>query len=79
MLENFWWTGELTMVLVTHDSTIAARAQRIGLLRDGLRHGEPARTAATRLTVAGSPAHGAPVRAAARWPARRSAADVLPE
>jgi hypothetical protein len=24
------------MVLVTHDSTVAARAQRVGLMRDGL-------------------------------------------
>ena len=36
LLENFWRSRALTMVLVTHDSAIAARAQRTGLLRDGL-------------------------------------------
>jgi predicted ABC-type transport system involved in lysophospholipase L1 biosynthesis ATPase subunit len=27
--------GGLTLILVTHDSTVAGRAQRIGLMRDG--------------------------------------------
>jgi putative ABC transport system ATP-binding protein len=36
LLENLWREHGLTMVLVTHDSTVAARAQRTGLLRDGL-------------------------------------------
>lgn len=36
LLENFWRSRALTMVLVTHDSAIAARAQRTGLLQDGL-------------------------------------------
>ncbi len=35
-MENLWRELELTMVLVTHDSTVAARAQRIGLMKDGL-------------------------------------------
>jgi putative ABC transport system ATP-binding protein len=36
LLERLWLDRGLTMVLVTHDSAIAARAQRTGLLRDGL-------------------------------------------
>jgi putative ABC transport system ATP-binding protein len=36
LLESLWRQRGLTMVLVTHDSTIAARAQRVGLMKDGL-------------------------------------------
>jgi putative ABC transport system ATP-binding protein len=36
LMENLWRELELTMVFVTHDSTVAARAQRIGLMKDGL-------------------------------------------
>jgi putative ABC transport system ATP-binding protein len=36
LLENLWRSRKLTMVLVTHDSTVAARAQRHGLMKDGL-------------------------------------------
>jgi putative ABC transport system ATP-binding protein len=36
LLERLWRERGLTMVLVTHDSTVAARAQRVGLMRDGL-------------------------------------------
>jgi putative ABC transport system ATP-binding protein len=36
LLENLWHSRKLTMVLVTHDSTVAARAQRHGLMRNGL-------------------------------------------
>jgi len=35
LLESLWRDHGLTMVLVTHDSAVAARAQRTGLLRDG--------------------------------------------
>jgi putative ABC transport system ATP-binding protein len=35
LLESFWKERKLTMVIVTHDSTVAARGQRIGHLRDG--------------------------------------------
>ena len=34
-LENLWRDRGLTMVLVTHDSGIASRAQRLGVIRDG--------------------------------------------
>jgi putative ABC transport system ATP-binding protein len=35
LLEKLWHEHELTMVCVTHDSTVAARAQRIVTMRDG--------------------------------------------
>jgi putative ABC transport system ATP-binding protein len=35
LLEKLWREYGLTLILVTHDSTVAARAQRIGLMRDG--------------------------------------------
>jgi putative ABC transport system ATP-binding protein len=35
LLEKLWHEHELTMVCVTHDSTVAARAQRIATMRDG--------------------------------------------
>jgi putative ABC transport system ATP-binding protein len=36
LLEEMWRDRGLTMVLVTHDSTVAARAQQLGLMKDGL-------------------------------------------
>jgi putative ABC transport system ATP-binding protein len=36
LLEQLWREFGLTMVMVTHDSTVARRAQRIGRMRDGL-------------------------------------------
>jgi putative ABC transport system ATP-binding protein len=36
LLQRLWRSRGLTMVLVTHDSTVAARAQRLGLMRGGL-------------------------------------------
>ena len=35
LLENLWREQELTLVLVTHDSTVARRAQRLGVMRNG--------------------------------------------
>ena len=35
LLEKLWQDNGLTMVMVTHDSTVARRAQRIGLMRNG--------------------------------------------
>ena len=36
LLEVMWQERGLTMVLVTHDSTVARRAQRIGVMKKGL-------------------------------------------
>jgi putative ABC transport system ATP-binding protein len=35
LLEKLWRDQHLTLVLVTHDSTIARRAQRLGVMRNG--------------------------------------------
>ncbi len=36
ILENLWRSRGLTMVLVTHESSVAARAQQVGMMKDGL-------------------------------------------
>jgi putative ABC transport system ATP-binding protein len=45
LLEELWRRLQLTLVMVSHDSIVAARAQRIGLMENG------------RLTVGARPAH----------------------
>jgi putative ABC transport system ATP-binding protein len=35
LLEKFWLEYGLTLIVVTHDSTVARRAQRIGVMRNG--------------------------------------------
>jgi putative ABC transport system ATP-binding protein len=35
LLEKLWRDQQLTMVLVTHDSTVARRAERLGIMRNG--------------------------------------------
>ncbi|HJZ08892.1 MAG TPA: ATP-binding cassette domain-containing protein, partial [Trebonia sp.] len=35
LLEKLWQDNGLTMVIVTHDSSIARRAQRLGTMRNG--------------------------------------------
>jgi putative ABC transport system ATP-binding protein len=35
LLENLWRERGLTLVLVTHDSSVARRAQRVGIMRNG--------------------------------------------
>ena len=35
LLENLWRDRGLTLVIVTHDSAVAARAVRTGQMRDG--------------------------------------------
>jgi putative ABC transport system ATP-binding protein len=51
LLETMWHERGLTMVLVTHDSTIARRAQRIGIMKNGrlsFRQPRPSRSQAAR-------------------------------
>jgi putative ABC transport system ATP-binding protein len=50
LLEKLWHSRGLTMVLVTHDSIVASRAQRQGLLRDG------------RLAVTQAPGRPSPIQ-----------------
>ena len=35
LLEELWRDRDLTLIVVTHDSTVARRAQRIGIMRKG--------------------------------------------
>jgi len=35
LLENLWRDHQLTLVVVTHDSTVARRAQRLGIMQNG--------------------------------------------
>jgi putative ABC transport system ATP-binding protein len=69
LLETMWRVRGLTMVLVTHDSSIARRAQRIGVMKNGRlgfkqsRQGQVAQVQAARTGSAGaapSPAVGLP-------------------
>ena len=53
LLEVMWRERGLTMVLVTHDSTVARRAQRIGVMKNGrLSFRQPARAQAARAQTA---------------------------
>jgi len=60
LLETMWRERGLTMVLVTHDSSIARRAQRIGVMKNGRlglrqsRSGQAARVQAPRTDGSGS-------------------------
>ena len=49
LLERLWRDRGLTLVLVTHDSTIARRAQRIAVMRNGRLSIEPALPARSTL------------------------------
>jgi hypothetical protein len=58
------------MVVVTHDSTIARRAQRIGVMKNGrLNFKQPAQTQAARAQVAAGPGSSPPAGAAGFQPA----------
>jgi putative ABC transport system ATP-binding protein len=54
VLEGLWRNQHLTLVLVTHDSTIARRAQRLGVMRQG----KLSIKQDTRSQAAGSPGPG---------------------
>ena len=61
LLETMWRERGLTMVLVTHDSSIARRAQRIGIMKNGrlsFRQPRPSRAPAARSQTAGSQTAG---------------------
>jgi putative ABC transport system ATP-binding protein len=57
LLDTMWRERGLTMVFVTHDSTVARRAQRIGVMKNGrLTIKQPARSQAARSQAARSQA-----------------------
>jgi putative ABC transport system ATP-binding protein len=54
LLETMWRERGLTMVLVTHDSTVARQAQRIGVMKNGQLSFKPsARAKASQAEAAG--------------------------
>jgi putative ABC transport system ATP-binding protein len=59
LLEKLWRDHNLTMVLVTHDSTVARRAERIGIMKNG-RLTIKQDTRARKTAAAGSQAQDAP-------------------
>ena len=65
LLETMWRERGLTMVLVTHDSTVARRAQRIGVMKNGrltFKHPSRPKAARTQPTSA-APRGGEPLDA----------------
>jgi putative ABC transport system ATP-binding protein len=81
LLETMWRERGLTMVLVTHDSTVARRAQRIGIMKNGRlgfrtrRQPQAARSGAAR--AGGVPAQAVPA-AAAPVTAQAAGAEAAP-
>jgi putative ABC transport system ATP-binding protein len=73
LLETMWRERGLTMVLVTHDSSIARRAQRIGIMKNGRLSFRPPRQSRTQAARAGAApaatAQAAPATAAQAAPA----------
>jgi len=56
LLEKLWRDNQLTLVLVTHDSTVARRAQRLGIMQNG----KLSIRMDTRKQAAGAPGAGVP-------------------
>jgi putative ABC transport system ATP-binding protein len=55
LLETMWHERGLTMVFVTHDSTVARRAQRIGVMKNGRLGFRPPRPSQAARSRAGNP------------------------
>jgi putative ABC transport system ATP-binding protein len=73
LMETMWRERGLTMVLVTHDSSVARRAQRIGVMKNGrLGFRQPRRSQSTRTQPAST--RPASVQAASTQPASVQAA-----
>ncbi|HEY6314627.1 MAG TPA: ABC transporter ATP-binding protein [Streptosporangiaceae bacterium] len=74
LLETMWRERGLTMVLVTHDSSIARRAQRIGIMKNGRLSFRQPRQSRTQAARAGA----APAAAQAAQAAPAAAAQAAP-
>jgi putative ABC transport system ATP-binding protein len=70
LLETMWHERGLTMVLVTHDTSVARRAQRIGLIKNGRLNFKQSRN--------GQASGPARVQAVRTGPAGRTAAETAP-
>jgi ABC-type glutathione transport system ATPase component len=81
LLETMWRDRGLTMVLVTHDSSIARRAQRIGIMKNGrlsFRQPRQSRTQAARAGAAAAAAQAVPAAAGQAAPAAAAQAAPAP-
>jgi putative ABC transport system ATP-binding protein len=90
LLETMWRERGLTMVLVTHDSAVARRAQRIGVMKNGrlgfrqprqsqAARSQPARSQAARSGAAGSQAAPASAGPGSAAPASTAPAQATDE
>ena len=74
-----WQERGLTMVVVTHDSTIARRAQRIGVMKNGrLNYKPPARAQAARTQAAAGARPSSPANPVGFQPADLTSAPLQP-
>jgi putative ABC transport system ATP-binding protein len=82
LLETTWRDRGLTMFLVTHDSTVARRAQHIGIMKNGrltLKTPKPSRLPTpTPSPASATPPPAAPAAAPSAAPAAPSAAAAAP-
>jgi putative ABC transport system ATP-binding protein len=77
MLEKFWLEYGLTLVVVTHDSTVAKRAHRIGTMRNGrLTLKSTGRRSAGQATAATEPKTEAARAAAVKLAEAKAAAEA---
>ncbi|HEY2280455.1 MAG TPA: ABC transporter ATP-binding protein [Streptosporangiaceae bacterium] len=77
MLEKFWLEYGLTVVVVTHDSVVAKRAQRIGTMRNGrLTLKSTGRRAASNAATSAAPKTEAAKAAAAKLAKAQAAAEA---
>jgi len=83
LLETMWRERGLTMMLVTHDSTVARRAQRIGVMKNGrLSFKQPARAKARPQAAASGATASRPASSgatASRSPSSRPAPGLDPD
>ena len=79
LLEATWRERGLTMVLVTHDSTVARRAQRIGVMKNGRLTFRPsAQTQAARPQAAAQTGPSSPAGSAGFHPPDLTAVRIQP-
>ena len=76
LLETMWRERGLTMVLVTHDTSVARRAQRIGVMRSGRLSFKQPRPGRAAQAQAGHP--GVAAQQAAQQPAAQPVPGLVP-
>ncbi len=81
VLETMWRERGLTMVLVTHDTSIARRAQRIGIMKNGrltFKQPRPSRAQPARSQTAGSQTAGSRIAGRAATAQAAPVTDLQP-